>query len=289
MIETQTRLIHFVHLTRLHKPVGTILLLWPALWSLWLAAGGLPNLSNLIIFIAGGFVMRAAGCVINDYADRDFDAFVERTNYRPIATGKIEPWEAIILFVILSLTGLALVLLTNWLTIKYAVAGAVIIAIYPFMKRFTHLPQVVLGIAWSWSIPMAFAAQTNSVPNTVWVLALGVVCWTVVFDTFYAMVDRDDDLKIGIKSTAILFGKHDLKIIALLQLLTVLCFVVTGINFDLGWIYYLGVLVVTTLFIHQLYTARCKSRESCLQAFMDNRWIGATIFLAIALDFMVQP
>ena len=287
MADTESRLLHFIHLTRLHKPVGTVLLLWPALWALWLAAGGLPDLRLLAIFIAGGFVMRAAGCVINDYADRDFDAFVERTSYRPMATGKIQPWEALVLFVALSLCGLALVWMTNGLTVQYDLAGAAIISIYHFMKRYTHLPQLVLGIAWAWSIPMAFAAHTDAVPAAAWVLVLGVICWTLVFDTFYAMVDRDDDLKIGIKSTAILFGNYDLHIIALLQLATLLCLIATGINFGLGGLYYLGVVVVAALFGHQLYTARQRDRDGCFRAFMDNRWIGATLFVAIALDSLV--
>ncbi|MGD9660215.1 MAG: 4-hydroxybenzoate octaprenyltransferase [Porticoccaceae bacterium] len=283
---TESRLQHFIHLTRLHKPVGTILLLWPALWALWLAAEGMPDLDILAIFIAGGFVMRAAGCVINDYADRHLDAHVERTSYRPIATGKVQPWEALLLFVLLSLIGFGLVLLTNRLTILLACVGVVIIAVYPFMKRYTHLPQVVLGLAWAWSIPMAFAAQTNSLPAALWPLALGVVCWTLVFDTFYAMVDRDDDLKIGIKSSAILFAAWDLHIIAIFQALTLISFVLTGISFSLGISYFIGVAVIAALFGYQLVAARKRDRDGCFKAFMDNRWVGMTLFIAIAFDYL---
>ncbi|MCK9505774.1 MAG: 4-hydroxybenzoate octaprenyltransferase [Porticoccaceae bacterium] len=284
---TESRLEHFIHLTRLHKPVGTILLLWPALWALWLAAGGMPDGDILVIFIVGGFVMRAAGCVINDYADRHLDAHVERTSYRPIAIGKIKPWEALLLFVLLSLIGFGLVLLTNRLTVLLACIGVLIIAIYPFMKRYTHLPQAVLGLAWAWSIPMAFAAQTQSLPAGLWLLVTAVVCWTMVFDTFYAMVDRDDDLKIGIKSSAILFGARDLHIIAAFQVLTVIAFVLTGISFSLGISYFLGVAVIAGLFVHQLVAARQRDRDGCFKAFMDNRRVGFTLFVAIVVDYLI--
>ena len=284
MLSPAGRLIHFVHLTRLHKPVGTVLLLWPALWGLWLAADGVPEGSLLAIFIAGGFVMRAAGCAINDYADRHIDAHVTRTAYRPVATGKIAPGEALATFVLLSLAGFGLVLLTNGLTVLLAVAGAGIIALYPFMKRHTHLPQVVLGIAWGWSIPMAFAATTGDLPWQLWPLVLAVVCWTVVFDTFYAMVDRDDDLRIGVKSTAILFGRRDLAIIAALQGATVLLLALTGTLFDLGVPWYLGVLTVAGLFGHQLWQTRSRARDAWFRAFMDNRWVGVALFAALVTD-----
>jgi 4-hydroxybenzoate polyprenyltransferase len=279
------RLPHFIHLTRLHKPEGTILLLWPALWGLWLAADGLPDIRLLVIFIAGAFVMRAAGCVINDFADRHIDAHVRRTSYRPIATGKIRPWEALTLFAVLSLIGLGLVLLTNTLTLQMACIGAVIIAVYPFMKRYTHLPQVVLGLAWGWTIPMAFAAQANELPPPLWTLVVGVLTWTMVFDTFYAMVDRDDDLKIGVKSTAILFGEQDLPIIAILQGMTVLAFILTGASFSLGGWYFLSVGGVAALFIYQLAIARHRDRDACFRAFLNNRWVGVTLFAGLVLDY----
>ncbi|MFA5495734.1 MAG: 4-hydroxybenzoate octaprenyltransferase [Porticoccaceae bacterium] len=285
MILTEnSRLWHFIHLTRLHKPVGTVLLLWPALWGLWLAAEGVPDPRLLAIFIAGGFVMRAAGCAINDYADRDIDAHVARTSYRPVATGYIKPWEALATFAVLSLAGLGLVLLTNPLTVTLAFIGAAIIALYPFMKRYTHLPQVVLGIAWGWSIPMAFAATGGTLPWQLWPLVAATLCWTLVFDTYYAMVDRDDDLGIGVKSTAILFGRHDLAIIAALQATTVLLFAISGLLFGLGALYYLGVVVVAALFGHQLWLTRHRDRDACFRAFMDNRWVGVALFAALVAD-----
>lgn len=278
------RLRHYIHLTRLHKPVGTILLLWPALWGLWLAAEGFPPISLLLIFVAGAFVMRAAGCAINDYADRHIDGHVTRTNYRPLATGAMQPWEALMVFVVLSLAGFGLVLLTNTLTVYLAVAGAGIIALYPFMKRHTHFPQLVLGIAWGWSIPMAFAAVTDAVPWQALPLVVAVICWTMVFDTFYAMVDRDDDLRIGVKSTAILFGRYDLAIIALLQLACVALMTCTGLLFDRGALYYSGVVLITLLFAHQLWFSRHRERDACFRAFMHSRWVGAVLFVALALD-----
>lgn len=275
----------FILLTRLHKPVGTILLLWPALWGLWLAADGAPDIDLLAIFIAGTFVIRAAGCAINDYADRHIDAHVKRTNYRPLATGKIKPWEALATFVVLSLIAFGLVLLTNKLTVLLACAGVLIIAAYPFMKRHTHLPQLVLGLAWAWSLPMAFAAQAGHVPLAVLPLMLAVIAWAIVFDTYYAMVDRDDDLKIGVKSTAILFGRHDRLIIGLMQITAVLLFAVTGWLFGLGAWYYLGVAVVAALFAQQQLTTRDCNRDHCFAAFMHNRWVGVTLFVALVADF----
>lgn len=284
----ESRLQHFIHLTRLHKPIGTILVLWPALWGLWLAAEGVPDIDLLLIFIVGAFVVRAAGCAINDFADRNFDAHVERTNYRPVATGKIAPWEAVAVFIFLSLLGFGLVLLTNRLTIILACAAVAIIATYPFMKRHTHWPQVVLGMAWASSIPMAFAAQTNSLPSGLWLMVLAIICWTMVFDTFYAMVDRDDDLKIGIKSTAILFGSNDLLIIGVFQVLTILLLLASGIYFNLGAFYYSGVALVSGFFCYQLTICRHRQRDACFIAFMNNRWIGLTLFVAIALDYLIR-
>lgn len=279
------RLPHFIQLTRLHKPVGTILLLWPALWGLWLAADGLPDLHLLVIFIAGAFVMRAAGCVINDFADRHIDGHVKRTRDRPIATGKVKPWEALVLFVVLSLVGLGLVLLTNTLTLWLALIGMVIIAAYPFMKRYTHLPQAVLGLAWGWTIPMAFAAQAEALPPPLWTLVVGVITWTMVFDTFYAMVDRDDDLKLGVKSTAILFGDQDLAMIAVLQVITLAAFILAGGRFGLGLWYFLAVAVVALLFAYQLVISRHRDRDACFRAFMNNRWVGVVLFAGLVLDF----
>jgi 4-hydroxybenzoate polyprenyltransferase len=208
----------FARLMRIDRPIGTLLLLWPTLWALWFAAGGLPDPGVLAIFVLGVAVMRAAGCVINDYADRNIDGAVARTRDRPLATGAVAPREALRLFAALCALALLLVLLTNRLTVLLALGAAALATLYPFAKRYTHLPQVVLGAAWAWAVPMAFAAQTGSVPPASWALFAGVLLWTVAFDTYYAMVDRDDDLRIGVKSTAILFGEDDLLVIGILQL-----------------------------------------------------------------------
>jgi 4-hydroxybenzoate polyprenyltransferase len=286
---TESRLQHYIHLTRLHKPIGTILVLWPALWGLWLAAGGFPDLNILLIFIAGAFVIRAAGCAINDFADRHFDAHVERTSYRPVATGKIKPWEALVIFAVLALAGLGLVLMTNTLTIVVSCVSLAIIATYPFMKRYTHLPQVVLGLAWASSIPMAFAAQANALPAGLWLVVAGILCWTLVFDTYYAMVDRDDDLKIGIKSTAILFGRHDRLIIGVFQTLTTLFFGLAGLYFDRSLAYFTGVAVVAGIFVYQQILTQDRSRSRSFSAFMNNRWVGMTLFVAIVADYGLFP
>jgi len=216
------------------------------------------------------------------------DAFVKRTSYRPLATGRISAGEALALFIALSLVGFGLVLLTNPLTVLLSVGGALILSVYPFMKRYTHFPQVVLGLAWAWSIPMAFAAQRNALPWQLWIPAVAVVCWTMVFDTFYAMVDRDDDLEIGIKSTAILFGRWDLAIIAAFQVATVTALALSGVAFALGGVYYLGVAIVGGLFAQQLYSARHRDRDGCFKAFMDNRWVGLALFVAIVADYSMN-
>ena len=230
----------WVRLMRFDKPIGTFLLLWPTYWALWLAADGHPSLANFAIFTLGVICMRAAGCVINDYADRRVDGAVERTKHRPLVTGEILPNRALVLFFALLLTALALVLMTNPMTLILAVAGAALAATYPFLKRVTHLPQLGLGMAWAWAVPMAFAAQQQALPSGLWLVFAAVICWTVAFDTYYAMVDRDDDLQIGIKSTAILFGKGDLLIIALLQIAMLILLASAGAYFNRGWIFATG-------------------------------------------------
>ncbi len=274
----------FLELMRFNKPVGTLLLLWPTLWALWIAADGLPSIAVLIIFVLGVIVMRAAGCVINDYADRKVDGGVARTRHRPLVDGRIDPQEALILFGALCFSAFFLVLMTNRLTIALSFGGVAIATIYPFVKRYSHLPQVVLGAAWAWSIPMAYAAQTGTLVKEIWVLYFTVVLWTVAFDTFYAMVDREDDLKVGIKSTAILFGDLDLFLIGLLQALTLLGLVVTGDAFKLGTVYFGGVLAVALLFIHQQILARHRQPEACFKAFRNNQWVGLVLFIAIIAD-----
>lgn len=271
-------------LARLHKPIGSLLLLWPTLWSLWLAAKGVPSLKNLAIFVLGVFVMRSAGCVINDFADRKVDGHVKRTQDRPLATGEVSAREAVALFIALSLLAFGLVLLTNPLTIQLSVGGLLLAFCYPFMKRYTHLPQVVLGAAFGWGIPMAYAAETNSLPDTIWLVYIANLLWTVAYDTFYAMVDRDDDLKIGVKSTAILFGEQDRLITASLQALALYSLYTVGEEFTLGGFYNLGLIVAAGFCAYQQWLIRFRARDACFKAFLNNNWVGAAVFAGLALD-----
>lgn len=275
----------FWQLMRFHKPIGTLLLLWPTLTALWFAGAGRPHWQLVAIFTLGVILMRAAGCVINDYADRHIDGHVERTRERPLAAGLIRPREALVLFAVLCLLALVLVLLTNRATVLLAIGAVAIAAAYPFMKRHTHLPQVVLGAAWAWSIPMAFTAQTETLPVQIWVFYAGVLLWTVAFDTFYAMVDRVDDVHIGVKSTAILFGRQDLAIIALLQALALAGFALTGHYFARGPIYFVALVGIGALFAHQQIIARHRGRAACMRAFLNNQWVGALLFGGVALDY----
>lgn len=287
MSKALQRLPEFVQLMRLDRPIGTLLLLWPTLWALWLAAGGVPSAKNLMIFVLGVILMRAAGCVINDVADRKVDGHVTRTRHRPIPNGKVSAREAMVLFAGLCLAAFGLVLLTNPLTIKLALVGVALAACYPFMKRFTHLPQLVLGAAFAWSLPMAFAAESNSLPREIWTLYIAVVLWTVAYDTFYAMVDRDDDVKIGIKSTAILFGDMDIPITACLQCLTLIALLMTGINFNRGSWFFLSLLGAALLFLYQQYLIRHRERDGCFRAFLNNHYVGAIIFIGLAADYQL--
>lgn len=275
----------FLRLMRLDRPIGTLLLLWPTLWALWFAAGGVPDLDVLAIFVLGVVLMRAAGCVINDYADRNIDGAVARTRERPLATGAVEPQEALVLFAVLCLLAFVLVLLTNRLTVLLSLGALALAAFYPFAKRHTHLPQVVLGAAWAWAIPMAFAAQTGSVPPAAWSLYAGVLLWTVAFDTYYAMVDRDDDRKIGVKSTAILFGDDDLLVIGGLQGLALLAFAFAGGSFGRSLWYYLGLAAMALVFCRQFWLARDRDRAGCFRAFRLNNPAAAILWLALALDY----
>lgn len=271
-------------LMRMHKPIGALLLLWPTLWSLWLAADGVPRWDVLVIFVLGVFVMRSAGCVINDFADRKVDGHVKRTRERPLVSGQVSSGEAIALFIGLCLLAFGLVLLTNPLTIQLSVGGVLLAFCYPFMKRYTHLPQVVLGAAFAWAIPMAFAAQSGALGVEVWLLYTAVVLWTVVYDTFYAMVDRDDDLRIGVKSTAILFGEQDRLMTGVLQALTLYALVMVGSRFELGTFYYISLGVAAALFAYQQYLIRFRQREACFKAFMNNNWVGLAIFIGVVVD-----
>lgn len=277
------RLPDFMRLTRLDRPIGTWLLMWPTLAALWLAGDGLPTRHNLIIFIAGVYVMRAAGCVINDYADRHFDAHVKRTHDRPLATGRISAREALILFGVLLAIAFVLVCFTNAFTIMLSFGAAALAASYPFMKRYTHLPQVVLGAAFGWSIPMAFGAEQGHVPAVAWWLFFANIVWTLVYDTWYAMVDRDDDLKIGIKSTAVLFGRMDLVIQGALQVLMLLLLAVVGSLAGLDGFYWAALVAIAAVFVHQQRLCRTRTREGCFQAFLNNHWVGVLLFAGIAL------
>lgn len=284
----QTRLADYGRLLRLDRPIGSLLLLWPTYWALWLAADGAPGIGNLVIFTLGVFLMRAAGCAINDFADRKVDRHVKRTKDRPLTSGRIAAWEAIALFLGLALVSfLMVVLFTNPLTLYLSFGGVILAFIYPFMKRYTHLPQLFLGAAFSWAIPMAWAAEANDLTQLTWLLFTANVLWTVAYDTFYAMVDRDDDLKIGIKSTAILLGDADLAVIGFLQALVVVILIMVGNQADLGVAYYLGILAMTCLFIYQQHLARFREREGCFKAFLNNNWAGFAVFTGLVIDLLI--
>ncbi len=270
-------------LIRMDRPVGALLLLWPTWWALWLAAGDFPPLGLLLIFTLGVFVMRSAGCAINDYADRNLDPKVKRTAGRPLAAGRVTPRDALIVFGVLLLVAFGLVLLTNPLTIKLAFVGAALAAIYPFTKRVTHLAQVVLGAAFGWSIPMAFAAVSNELPPLCWLLFLANVLFSTIYDTEYAMVDREDDLKVGAKSTAILFGDADLPILGILMASFLLAMGLAGSRADLGWPYWSAMLVAAGLFAWQLWIMRGRDRLKCLDAFRNNNWLGGVLWAGILL------
>nr|WP_277755619.1 4-hydroxybenzoate octaprenyltransferase [Rosenbergiella metrosideri] len=275
-----------MQLMRLDKPIGTLLLLWPTFWALWLSGMSFPPLQVLIVFTLGVIFMRAAGCVVNDYADRNIDGHVERTKNRPLASGRVTAKEAKVLFIALVLCSFLLVLTMNRMTILLSVGGVALAAIYPFMKRYTHLPQVVLGAAFGWAIPMSWAAVTETLPGVCWLLFFANICWTVAYDTQYAMVDRNDDLKIGVKSTAILFGKHDRTIIGLLQLSTLVLLVLVGRSLHLNSFYYGGLVVAAILFGWQQKLIYFRERGGCFQAFLNNNYVGLVIFAGIILNIL---
>ncbi len=286
--QARERFPHYWQLMRFDRPIGTLLLLWPTLWGLWLAAEGVPRADLLVIFILGVILMRAAGCVINDFADRKVDGRVARTKDRPLAAGRVQPREALILFTCLVLMAFGLVLFTNAFTVWLSFGALALAACYPFMKRYTHLPQVVLGAAFSWSIPMGFAAQTGEINPHSWLIYTAVVVWTVVYDTFYAMVDRDDDLKIGVKSTAILFAEQDRVITGSLQVIVLVTLMMVGQRFELGAFYSLSLLVVAGLFIYQQYLIREREKAACFKAFLNNNWVGCVVFVGIAADYFMK-
>ncbi|GMG86099.1 4-hydroxybenzoate octaprenyltransferase [Biformimicrobium ophioploci] len=281
------QLVPFWQLMRMDRPIGTLLLLWPTWWALWLAEGGLPSLHLFVVFTLGVILMRAAGCILNDYADRNLDGHVERTRNRPLATGAIRPRDALLLCGALLLLALLLVLTTNTLTIQLAFGAFALAATYPYMKRHTHLPQIVLGAAFSMGIVMAFAASRGTVPPEAWLLFSANLLWTTAYDTFYAMVDRDDDLKIGIRSTAILFGDMDRAMTASLQGLTLFTLYLAGTRFELSWPWYLGLLAAALLFAWQQWLVRNRERDACFQAFLNNNYVGLVIFLGILGHYLV--
>lgn len=282
---TSAKVHAYWQLMRMDKPIGSLLLLWPTLWALIISAHGIPNLKVLIVFVLGVVLMRSAGCVINDFADRRVDGYVERTKGRPMPSGRVSSKEALTLFVVLGLASFALVLTMNALTIKLSIIGVALAFIYPFMKRFTHLPQLVLGLAFSWAIPMAWAAQANEVPMMAWYLFLINALWTMAYDTQYAMVDRKDDLNIGIKSTAILFGRFDKLIIGALQLITLALLINLGSVYSLGASYYWSLLIVAALFVFQQQLIRHRKQELCFRAFLNNNYVGMVIAAGLLIAF----
>ena len=276
-------------LMRMDKPIGIYLLLWPCLWALWIAAQGIPPLDILLIFVLGVVVMRAAGCVINDFADRKVDGAVKRTAQRPLARGELSARQALACFSLLLLCALFLVLWLNWQTIILSLGALLLTILYPFMKRYTHLPQVVLGAAFGWSIPMAFMAVNQQLSWHVWCLYLANLCWTVAYDTQYAMVDRDDDIKIGVKSTAILFGQFDKLIVLLLQLATLGLLLLITINLQFGWPVYLALFIGSGLFAYHQYLIKDRNRDKCFKAFLHNHYFGLVIALGLALQYWLNP
>ena len=280
------RFLCYLTLIRFDKPIGTVLLLWPALWAMWIAAEGAPSPHLFLVFTLGVFFTRSAGVIINDFADREFDVDVERTRERPLANGKVSPAEAFAVAGILLSTAFLLVLSTNKFTVYLAFCAVPLMVIYPYMKRHTYIPQFFLGIAFSWSIPMVFAAQTGSLPRIAWLLFIANTLWVVIFDTIYAMVDREDDLKIGIKSTAILFAESDRFIIGILQAMLLAVFVIIGIQLKAGFIYYGSLVMVGAIMVYHQVLIKDRLPEQCFKAFLNNGWLGAVIFAGICLNYL---
>ena len=274
-------------LMRFDRPIGILLLLWPTLWALVIAGNGSPALKNVLIFCTGVVLMRAAGCIMNDVADRNFDPHVERTRSRPLAAGELTVREAIIAFFVMMLLAFGLVLMTNTLTIKMAFIGAALAASYPFFKRWTHFPQVVLGLAFGWGIPMAFAAENGYVAPIAWLIFLINIIWSVIYDTLYAMVDRDDDISLGLKSTAILFDQYDLLILRILKILMIILLLVLGMKLQLAWPWFTGVTVAAGLFAWQQKLVLKRGREACFKAFLNNNWVGMAILAGLISAYTV--
>ncbi|MES9944083.1 MAG: 4-hydroxybenzoate octaprenyltransferase [Candidatus Thiodiazotropha sp.] len=281
------RLRRYALLVRLNRPIGILLLMWPTLWALWIAGEGSPAWQIVVVFVAGVALMRSAGCAINDYADRDFDAHVARTQGRPIATGLVTPGEALGVFVALSLTAASLLIFLNWPTRYMSLVALLLTGVYPFMKRYTHLPQVVLGAAFGWAVPMAFMALNETVPPVAWLIFCAALIWALIYDTQYAMVDREDDIRIGVKSSAILFGSHDRLMIGLLQVTMIGLLLVIGVLVERGAIYYVGVVLGSGLFAYQQWLIRAREPKACFDAFLNNNQFGMVIFIGLVIDYLV--
>jgi 4-hydroxybenzoate polyprenyltransferase len=279
--EVSARLRLYAELIRFNRPIGTYLLLWPTLWALAIAGEGGPDGWVLFVFVLGVFLMRSAGCAINDYADRDIDLHVARTRERPLTSGKITPREALAVFAVLGLLAFLLVLTLNRLTILLSFVGILLAASYPFMKRYHYLPQVHMGAAFGWAVPMAFAAQSGTLPKIAWLLYVATLVWAVAYDTMYSMVDRDDDLKIGVKSTAILFGDYDRVMIALFQALFVLAMILLGIDLGFSSIYFVALVGASLFLVYQQVLIEDRRPADCFSAFLNNHWVGAVIFAGI--------
>jgi len=287
-LQTLGRLEQYAYLIRLDRPIGFYLLLWPTLWALWIAAEGWPDTLVLFVFVAGVFLMRSAGCAINDFADRDIDPHVERTKDRPLAAGRISTKESLLVFATLSISAFLLVLLMNSLTIYLSLIGIALAASYPFMKRYHYMPQVHLGAAFGWAVPMAFTAQANEITSVTWLLFMATVLWATAYDTMYAMADIKDDLKIGVKSTAILFGDADRLIVGLLQALLMFDLLLIGQQSKMGVFYYLGLLLATGFAVYQQYLIKDRKPELCVKAFINNNWFGMVVFAGIFVDYWVK-
>ncbi|MCU7933302.1 MAG: 4-hydroxybenzoate octaprenyltransferase [Candidatus Thiodiazotropha sp. (ex Dulcina madagascariensis)] len=286
-VDWSERLRRYALLVRLHRPIGILLLLWPTLWALWIAGNGEPPWGIVLVFVIGVALMRSAGCAINDYADRAFDGHVARTQTRPIAAGLVRPGEALAVFATLTLSAASLLVFLNWPTRVMSLVALLLAAIYPFMKRYTHLPQVMLGAAFGWAVPMAFMALTESIPPVAWLLFVSALIWALIYDTQYAMVDREDDLRIGVKSSAILFGRYDNLIIGVLQVVMIGLLLQTGVMVGLGWLYYLGLSGGAVLFVYQQWLTRGREPKACFDAFLNNNLFGMTIFVGLMLDYVV--
>ena len=280
------KLKYYLILMRLNRPIGIFLLLWPTLWALWLASGGFPDKKILVVFLFGVFFMRSAGCILNDIVDKDFDKFVSRTKNRPLASDKLSSIEAFIFASGLIIVSFLLVLTTNALTVQLSCVAVILAGIYPFLKRYTYLPQIFLGLVFGWSIPMSFAATTNSIPQIAWLLLIANILWVVVYDTIYAMIDREDDLKIGIKSTAILFDDADRFIIGIIQVLVLVALIIVGKQASLNIIYYFSIIFGGCLFLYQSYLIKDREPKKCMQAFLNNNWFGLVLFIGLFINYL---